>query len=76
MEYTIYNESLIYYALRNSEGYLSLNGKVLELQRNMKNIVYFNSIQEAKEQLEEFKEDFPNLQIRKVKIIDIGEIEL
>lgn len=76
MEYTIYNESLIYYALRNSEGYLSLNDKVFELQRNMKNIVYFNSIQEAKEQLEEFKENFPNLQIRKVKIIDIGEIEL
>lgn len=39
----------------------------------MKYIVFFSSVQEAKDFIEEFKDVYTNLQIRKVKVIDIGE---
>ena len=79
MEYTIYNESLVYYALRDKN-----TGKYVCSGRNT--VVYFGGIKDAQmfQSMEgaqlaipsirnTFKEP-PELQIRKVKVIDIGEL--
>ena len=73
MEYTIYKESLVYYTLRNKDGYVCFIGGTYRILHDMKYIVFFSSVQEAKDFIEEFKDVYTNLQIRKVKVIDIGE---
>lgn len=77
MSYTIYDETLTYYALKNVEtgNYLGRNSnyradRVSEFyDSNLKNCYLFHSILEA----EKVAKDYGNYQIRKVKIIDIGE---
>lgn len=70
MEYTIYNESLVYYALRNEKGnYFSLNEPK---NQHLHNCIMFNSIEQAQNVQKTLAEDFT--QIRKVKVIDIGEV--
>ena len=70
MEYTIYNESLVYYALRNEKGnYFSLNESK---NQHLHNCIMFDPIEQAQNVQKTLAEDFT--QIRKVKVIDIGEI--
>ena len=74
MEYTIYNESLVNYALRNKDGYMCFIGGTYRISHDMKYIVFFSSVQEANDFREELEDVYTNLQIRKVKVIDIGEV--
>ena len=75
MEYTIYTESLIYYALRNAKGYVIFAHGHYGFGYDMAEIEFFPSIDKAKQFIEETKntKGYENLQIRKVKVIDIGE---
>ena len=72
MEYTIYNESLVYYALRNPETleYLHIvDGHPWTGYLHC--CTMFSSINKAKEAIK----DYPQFnQIRQVKVIDIGEV--
>ena len=72
MEYTIYNESLVYYALMNPRTgyYLSTHTEVLNFKGNLLTCDKFKSRDEAENRIRLFPE---YSQIRKVKIIDIGE---
>ena len=76
MEYTIYNESLVYYALRNEKGYVIFDYGYYDFGFSMTKINFFSSINKAKQFIEETKKHkgYENLQIRKVKVIDIGEV--
>lgn len=89
MEYTIYNESLVYYALRNKEtgGYvcneptLTADGykyfcdidysKDLSkiVPSGIKKVYMFNDLKIAQSWAKD-----TNYEIRKVKVIDIGEV--
>lgn len=78
MEYTIYNESLVYYALRNSEGkYLGKwqppdeRCQSIYIGMDMKDCIMYNSLSDAKDAMQ-YHKDFN--EIRKVKVIDIGEV--
>ena len=69
MKYTIYNESLVYYALKNEKGnYFSLNEPK---NQHLHNCIMFDSIEQAQRVQEVMAKDFT--QIRKVKVVDIGE---
>ena len=76
MEYTIYAESLIYYALRNEKGYVIFDHGHYGFGFDMTKINFFSSMDNAKQFIEETKKikGYENLQIRKVKVIDIGEV--
>lgn len=68
MEYTIYNESLVYYALRNENGYLLSGGTFgfdMDKIRFIDSLVIAKGIKEL---------NYPDCKIRKVKVIDIGEV--
>ena len=70
MEYTIDNETLVYYALRNEHGKYYCEDNICK-QGSLKDCTMFSHInfaKEAQEHYPEFKE------IRKVKVIDIGEL--
>ena len=67
MEYTIYSESLVYYALKNEHGYLCFIGGKYIIAHDLKNIYFFDSKSKAQEWIED-------LQIRQVKVIDIGGV--
>lgn len=68
MEYVIYNETLVYYALRDENGkYLSPAGQAGSL-RTCRTFSSQKDAIAAQEQFPEFKH------IRKVKVIDIGEV--
>ena len=75
MEYIIYTESLVYYALRNEKGYVIFDHGHYGFGLDMTKIEFFPSIDKAKQFIEETKntKGYENLQIRKVKVIDIGE---
>lgn len=75
MEYTIYNESLVYYALRNEKGYVIFDHGHYGFGFDMTKINFFSNMDKAKQFIEETKKykGYENLQIRKVKVIDIGE---
>ena len=75
MEYTIYTESSVYYALRNEKGYVIFDHGHYGFGFDMTKIEFFPSIDKAKQFIEETKntKGYENLQIRKVKVIDIGE---
>ena len=71
MEYTIYNESLVYYALRNEHGKYFCEDNINK-QSSLKDCTMFAHINFATDEQKhypEFKE------IRKVKVIDIGGID-
>ena len=76
MEYTIYNESLVYYALRNEKGYVIFDHGHYDFGFSMTKINFFPSMDKAKQFIEETKKfkGYENLQIRKVRVIDIGEV--
>jgi len=74
MEYTIYNESLVYYALRSEKGYLCFHGGRYEMSLNMNCLYLFNSVQKAEKAKSDFEDVYGKLQIRKVKVMDIGEV--
>lgn len=74
MEYTIYSESLIYYALRGEKGYLCFHGGRYEMSFNMNCLYLFNSVQKAEKAKVDFEDAYSKLSIRKVKVIDIGEV--
>ena len=62
----IYDESLVYYALRDEEGnYFNRGDKV-----SLKDCTMFES-RDVVEEIQTFYTEFT--QIRKVKVIDIGE---
>ena len=75
MEYIIYTESLVYYALRNEKGYVIFDHGHYGFAFDMTKIEFFPSMDKAKQFIEETKntKGYENLQIRKVKVIDIGE---
>ena len=77
MEYTIYSESLIYYALRNEKGYVIFDHGHYGFGFDMTKINFFSNMDKAKQFIEETKKykGYENLQIRKVKVIDIGEVD-
>ena len=71
MEDKIYFESSVYYTLRDKKGhYFSLNKPKKQC---LHNCIMFDSIEQAKEVQKTLAENFT--QIRKVKVIDIGEVD-
>ena len=71
MEWTVYNESLVYYALRNEKGnYFSLNESK---NQHLHNCIMFDSIEQVQRVQKTLAEDFT--QIRKIKVIDIGGVD-
>ena len=73
MEHTIYNESLVYYALRNPNTgtYLHLVESDFDNKKLAHSCTMFKTIDYAKETQTKWPE---YSQIRKVKVIDIGEL--
>ena len=79
MEYTIYSESLVYYALRNPETgkYLGEFQPPDEHCRSFKTGVSLHEciMEKSLKDAEDTRKDYPEFsEIRKVKIIDIGEV--
>lgn len=72
MEYTIYNETLIYYALRNSKTNDYYCEKISYKTGGLLNATMFGSLSEIQD-LQEKNPQFD--EIRMVKVIDIGGIE-
>lgn len=69
MEYTIYNESLVYYTLRNTDTgkYFCTSGKEGKLGEC--------SVFDNKKLAEQYLQRYPKFtEIRKVKVVDIGPI--
>lgn len=77
MEYTIHSESLVYYALRNDNGYLCFIGGRYKIAHDLKNVCFFDSKSKAQEWIDDFGyiRNYENLQIRQVKVIDIGGVK-
>ena len=75
MENTIYEESLVHYALRNENGYVIFINGHYSIGSDMTKIAFFKNSKEAEKLKQTIKEitSTDNLQIRKVKVIDIGE---
>ena len=78
MEYTIYGESIVYYALKNEKGeYLLSENGAFKTGYSMDKLVLFTSIDDATNVVtnEDVKDIFGTLTIHKIKIIDIGGLE-
>ena len=87
-EYTIYNESLVKYALRNVEngqyiyqGTDADNELSIMTTYRLDKVELLDTIDDAKDLLEEVKEFYEEddeapeqIQIRKIKVVDIGEL--
>ena len=80
MEYTIYNETLLYYALRNPETgkYLGIfqppdeHCQSMKIGMPLKECVMYKSLKDA----QDTRKYYPEFsEIRKVKVIDIGEVD-
>ena len=78
MEYTIYNESLVYYALRKDNGKYygtfdcgDAHVGVVNTDTKLEDCIMYSSLKEAKN-VQQFHKEYT--QIRKVKVIDIGEV--
>lgn len=70
MEYTIYTETLVYYALRNEQGDYYCE-KISDKTGRLLNATMYGSLSEV----QEIRKKNPQFdQIRKVKVIDIGEV--
>lgn len=79
MPYTVYNESLIKYVLRHPvTGVYHHNNKSCgTVGVFLEKADIFNTIREAEQERERISDIYPelkDLQIRKIKIIDIGEV--
>ena len=79
MEYTVYNESLIKYVLRHpvTGVYHHSNNCCGTVGVFLEKADVFNTVGEAEQERERICDIYPelkDLQIRKVKIIDIGEV--
>ena len=79
MEYTIYNESLVYYSLRDPIGgkYYHFGAISGPVGVNIEKADRFNTRKEAEDAIRfavQSDEKLKDLQIRKVKVIDIGEV--
>lgn len=79
MEYTIYNESLVYYALRDPISGKYLHNTIMQgpLGVGIEAADKYDTRKEAedaKRMLSQEDEKLKDLQIRKVKVIDIGEM--
>ena len=79
MEYTIYNESLVYYVLKDpiSGKYLHYAAMQGPLGVSIENADKRESIRDIAELRKFVSKENPqlkDLQIRKVKVIDIGEV--
>lgn len=79
MEYTIKNESLVYYALRDPIGgkYYHFGAISGPVGVNIEKADKFDTRKEAEDAIRFACQENPqlkDLQIRKVKIIDIGEV--
>lgn len=72
MEYTIYNETLIYYALRNSKTNDYYCEKISDKTGGLVNATKFSSLSEIQE-LQKKNPQFD--EVRKIKVIDIGTVE-
>ena len=78
MEFTIHSESAVYYALKDEKGkYLLSQGGTFKTGYSMNKLVLFETIDEATNVVtnKDVKDIFGTLQIRKMKIVDIGELE-
>jgi len=71
MKYTISNETLVYYALRNSATSDYYCEKISYKTGGLVNATKFSSLSEIQE-LQKKNPQFD--QIRKIKVIDIGEV--
>ena len=71
MEYTIYNESLVYYALRNPKNGYYYSTNAVSMGSSLKDCTMFTLRSDA-EDVRKHRPDFS--EIRKVKVIDIGEV--
>jgi len=72
MEWIVYNESLVYYALRNPKnGYYYCKNSV-SIESPLKDCTMFNLRSDA-DDVRKLRPDFS--EIRKVKVIDIGGVE-
>lgn len=79
MEYTIYNESLVYYVLRdkNTGKYVCSGRNTVFYFGGIKDAEMFQGINGAKLAIPSIQNTFsepPEIEIRKVKVIDIGEV--
>lgn len=79
MEYTIYNESLVYYVLRDpvSGLYYHLGTILGPIGVNIEKADRFDTRKEAADAIRfaaQSDERLKDLQIRKIKVIDIGEV--
>lgn len=80
MEYTIYNESLVYYALRDPIGgkYYHFGAMSGPVGVDISKCDVFDTRKEAEDArtwASQQNEKLKDLQIRKVKVIDIGEVD-
>ena len=80
MEYTIYSESLVYYALRDPIGgkYYHFGAISGPVGVNIEKADRFDTRKEAEDAIRFACQENPqlkDLQIRKVKVIDIGEVD-
>lgn len=77
MEYKIYNESLVYYTLRDKKGkYLGYDKHDrMMFETNLQHCFMFDSIRNAERGLKEWTDKLDEWEIRKVKVIDIGEVD-
>lgn len=79
MEYTIYNESLVYYALKDPIGgkYYHLGTISGPIGVNIEKADRFDTRYEADDARRfaaQEDEKLKDLQIRKIKVIDVGEV--
>lgn len=79
MEWTVYNESLVYYALRDKESgkYVCSGNNTVFYFGSIKDAEMFQSINGAKLAIPSIQNTFSEpveIEIRKVKVIDIGEV--
>lgn len=79
MEYTTYSESLVYYALRDpiSGKYYHFGAISGPVGVNVEKADRFDTRKEAEDAIKfatQSDEKLKDLQIRKVKVIDIGEV--
>lgn len=80
MEWTVYNESLVRYALRDAESGRYLHNAVMQgpLGVGIESADMYDTRKEAEDARRLVAKDderLNNLEIRKVKVIDIGEVD-
>lgn len=78
MEYTIYSETLVEYVIKETrtQRYINFENGSLHSSDSLFEASRFKTMKEAKQVANFLKSDYSldNLQLRKVKMIDIGEV--